>query len=47
MVWVIYPRTHTAVEHLADGSIRLLNAGQALQTEMLPGFSLPISALFD
>jgi len=47
LIWVLYPQTRTAVEHLADGTIRLLIAEQALQTELLPGFGARLSEFFD
>ena len=47
VVWVIYPQTRTVVEHLADGTIRLLNDRQTLQTPLLPGFHVLVAELFD
>ena len=48
LVWVIDPDRHTARVYRADGSAAILGDGESLDGEKtLPGFTLPISALFD
>ena len=47
VVWVLYPQTRTVVEHLSDGTIRLFNVQQTLQTPLLPGFNVMVAELFD
>jgi Uma2 family endonuclease len=48
LVWVIDPRSRTAVVYHADGSARLVREDEALEGEdVVPGFRLPLAELFD
>ncbi len=47
VIWLLYPRTRTAVEYLADVRIRMLNAQDFLRSELLPGFVVVVNELFD
>jgi Uma2 family endonuclease len=44
-VWVVYPKTKQVIVHLADGDIRTV-AGGELRSELLPGWSVSVEALF-
>ena len=45
-VWVAYPDTHEAYVHDANG-VRRLRADHVLESPaLLPGFSVPVKALF-
>jgi Uma2 family endonuclease len=47
LVWVVEPETQTVLVYRADGSVSLLNVGDALDGEnMLPGFTYPLARLF-
>jgi Uma2 family endonuclease len=47
-VWVVYPENAQVHVFEADGETRVLASGQALTApELLPGFSLPVAALFE
>jgi Uma2 family endonuclease len=47
-VWIIYPAFKTVEIHRANGSMSVLRASDMLVGEAtLPGFSTPVSALFD
>jgi Uma2 family endonuclease len=47
-VWVIYPRQREAHVYTATTSVTILTAGQELDGgDLLPGFRLPLSALFE
>ena len=48
LVWAAYPETRTIDIHRADGSITALRDGDVLDGgEFLPGFSIPVSEVFD
>jgi Uma2 family endonuclease len=48
LVWVIPPRTHTVMVYRATGEVQLLRGHEELQgEEVLPGFTCPVSALFE
>jgi Uma2 family endonuclease len=48
LVWVIAPAARIATAYRADGSIRLLRAGDHLDGEdVLPGLLIPLAELFD
>ncbi|HLG97548.1 MAG TPA: Uma2 family endonuclease [Bryobacteraceae bacterium] len=44
-VWVVYPETRRIRIHLPDGTSR--TAGDELKSDVLPGLSLPLSAIFE
>ncbi len=47
LVWIIDPRSRTAVSYRSDGSARLVRANEALDAgEVVPGFTLPLGELF-
>lgn len=47
-VWVVYPETKEVQVFEATGADRILRAGDLLDApELLPGFSIPVSALFE
>jgi len=47
-VWVVYPDTQHVHVHTPDGTSSLRKAGQTLTIpELLPGFELPVSAIFE
>lgn len=47
-VWVVYPETREVQIFEASGADRLLRADDTLNApELLPGFSVPVSALFE
>lgn len=47
-VWVVYPETKEMQVFEAAGADRILRAGDLLDApELLPGFSIPVSALFE
>jgi|SRR5271170_5904912 len=43
-VWVVYPETHRIRLHFPDGTSR--TAGEQLESDSLPGWSTPASAVF-
>jgi Uma2 family endonuclease len=45
-VWVVYPKTRKVLVHLADGNIRTV-AGGELRSDLLPGLSVSVEALFE
>ena len=47
-VWVVYPRDRRVVVHRADGSILSYDGNDVITDEdLLPGFSLPLSDIFE
>jgi Uma2 family endonuclease len=46
LVWVVYPRTHTLVEHRSRSEVRILGADDLLSTSLLPDFALRVADLF-
>ncbi|MEX2264708.1 MAG: Uma2 family endonuclease [Bryobacteraceae bacterium] len=47
-VWVVYPGERTLHVYEASGAARILDANQTLTADhILPGFSVPVSKLFD
>jgi hypothetical protein len=47
LVWVLYPRTREVHVFAADGSVRVLRGGDALDGgDVLPGFRLPLAKLW-
>jgi Uma2 family endonuclease len=47
LVWVIDPRSRTAIVYRPDGSARLVRQEEALEGEdVVPGFRLPLTELF-
>jgi Uma2 family endonuclease len=47
LAWVVYPQTHTVVEHTQDGEIRIYTASDVLTAPaLLPGFALAVSDIF-
>jgi Uma2 family endonuclease len=47
LIWVAYPRNHSVYVYRADGSYEALGEQDELDgSPALPGFRLPISALF-
>jgi Uma2 family endonuclease len=46
LVWVIYPETCTVIEHHSSSEIRILRSSDVLTSPVLPGFALPLSAIF-
>ena len=48
LVWVVYPRHRRIYVYDGPGSVRVLQDSDALDGgKVLPGFSLPLSQLFD
>jgi Uma2 family endonuclease len=47
LVWVAYPRTREVVAHTADGLARTFGAEDVLESEVLPGFHVVVSELFE
>lgn len=48
LVWIVNPRFQTVTVYQPDASPRMLNTDQELTAEPhLPGFRVPVSALFD
>ena len=45
-VWILDPVHQTVRVHRADGGIALLRASGSLTTPLLPGFTVPVAALF-
>lgn len=45
-VWVVYPKIRKVLMHLADGNIRTVAAGE-LNSDLLPGWSVPVHGLFE
>jgi Uma2 family endonuclease len=47
LVWLVYPRTRTVQVHRADGTITEVASNDRLDgSDVLPGFALPLNALF-
>jgi Uma2 family endonuclease len=47
LVWTMYPETRTIAVAQEPGSVRILHEGDTLSGEpVLPGFSIPVAALF-
>jgi Uma2 family endonuclease len=47
LVWVIDPRSRSAIAYRADGSARLVRENEVLDAEeIVPGFRLPLAELF-
>ena len=47
-VWAVYPEREEVHVFEANGAIRVLTTDQILDApELLPGFSVPVSALFE
>jgi Uma2 family endonuclease len=47
LAWVVDPERRAARVYRADGSVSLLDAGEALSGEdLLPGFRLPLEELW-
>ena len=47
-VWVVYPRGRRVVVHRADGSVLSYDGDDVItDEELLPGFSLPLSEIFE
>ncbi|MCW5980137.1 MAG: Uma2 family endonuclease [Bryobacteraceae bacterium] len=47
-VWIVYPLTRTVQVYQADGGVRQLTGDQILEApELLPGFAVPVSRLFE
>lgn len=47
-VWVVYPAGRRVVIHRADGSVLSYDDGEVItDEELLPGFSLPLSEIFE
>lgn len=47
LLWVVDPRSGTAVSYRPDGSARLVRENEALDAgEVVPGFTLPLGDLF-
>ena len=47
-VWVVYPSLRQVFIHRADGSVLSYSEGDVITDEaLLPGFSLPLSEIFD
>ncbi len=47
-VWVVYPSGRQVVIHCADGSVLSYDEGDVItDEELLPGFSLPLSEIFE
>jgi Uma2 family endonuclease len=45
-VWVIDPDVRTLAAHALDGSVRVLRETDTLTSDLLPGFAVPVAALF-
>ena len=45
-VWVLYPETRNVLVHHADGDIQTVANGE-LRSDPLPGWSVPVEALFE
>ena len=43
VVWVIYPESQTALQHLSDGTARIIRKSDPLTSALLPGFSLQLA----
>jgi Uma2 family endonuclease len=46
VVWVIDPPARVVAAHNADGSVQLFRDADALTCHLLPGFAVPVAALF-
>ena len=47
-VWVVYPAGRRVVIHRADGSVISYSGDNVItDEELLPGFSLPLSEIFE
>lgn len=47
-VWVVYPTVRQVLVHRADGSVLSYGGGDVItDEELLPGFSLPLSEIFE
>ena len=47
-VWVVYPAGRRVIIHCADGSVISYNGDDMItDEELLPGFSLPLSEIFE
>lgn len=47
-VWVVYPRTRQVIIHHADGTVISYDGDDVIaDEELLPGFSLPLSEIFE
>ena len=48
LLWLIYPRRRQVAVHRGDGTVEILDETGVLDGgEVLPGFRLPVSSLFD
>ncbi len=45
-VWVVYPSSRSVEIHLGTGEIRALRGNEAIISDTLPGFELPVSGIF-
>lgn len=46
LVWLLYPRFKQVEAHTPDGRMRIFNAEDRLESELLSGFSCKVSELF-
>lgn len=46
-VWVIYPAERKVLAYELDDQVRVIGERKILEAELLPGFSLPVSQLFE
>lgn len=46
LVWVVYPRTRTLVEHRSMSEVRMLGVDDVLSAPLLPDFALRVADLF-
>ena len=47
-VWVVYPQTRRVLIHRTDGSVLTYEGDDVItDEELLPGFSLPLSEIFE
>jgi Uma2 family endonuclease len=46
-VWLADPATSTVTIYRDGADVRVLTAGQSIESDLLPGFSLPLGEVFD
>jgi Uma2 family endonuclease len=45
-VWQVYPKPQQVFVYVSAREIRKLSAGDSISTALLPGFELPVAAIF-
>lgn len=46
-VWQVFPEAREVIVWTAGAAIRILDAGETLSTDALPGWTLPVSGMFE